>query len=137
MGQRGTDEPLGTVPGGRRSSAYAIGVASPKLDTFNGYSAPQTPGPLIGVMRTIPAPSRTAPDSRHCTSASCRHASRTAKKPPPLHPAMSAMAPMMIAQMAKRRIPHPMRERMRVRLLTLLQGLALGGAVSWALAAYG
>ena len=41
--------------------------------------APQTPGPSICLTRTTPAPSLTAPDLRHCTSASCRQVSRCAK----------------------------------------------------------
>src|SRR3954470_17479990 len=72
--------------GGRNSSAKPkLPLASPSAATFSGYSAPQTPGPEIGLIRTRSAFSFTAPDLRHATSASARHGSRSAdwKKPRP------------------------------------------------------
>jgi hypothetical protein len=50
---------------------------SPSAETFNGKSAPQTPGPSIGWIWTTPLPIFTAPDFRQETSASCRQAARS------------------------------------------------------------
>src|SRR5262245_63239493 len=78
----------------------------------------------MGSRRTMPAPSLTAPALRHATSASCRHASRSAKKPPPVQPASSATAPTSAELPQYQRLPHAMGGRMRCRLLTVLQRLA-------------
>ena len=42
------------------------------------FPAPQMPGPVMGDIRTNDGPSLTRPDLRQATSASCRHASRSA-----------------------------------------------------------
>ena len=78
--------------GGRRSSPNASGMLIPNDDTFNGKSAPQAPGPLIGSMRTFPTLSLTAPELRQAISASRRQGSRSAKKRP-LQPASTASEP--------------------------------------------
>src|SRR3984893_858282 len=72
--------------GGRISSAKPkLPLLSPSAATLSGYSAPQTPGPEIGLIRTNSAFSLTAPDFRHAISASARHGSRSAdgKNPRP------------------------------------------------------
>src|SRR5262244_2751731 len=84
------------------------------------------PGPLIAFMRTMPGPSLTAPESRHCTSASRRHGSRSANQPPPLQPASRPRTPRRMKPTRYQRTPHAMRPRMRWSLLTILQGF--GGA---------
>src|SRR5262249_55396766 len=81
---------------------------SPKVDTLSGKSAPHTPGPRIGRMRTMPAPSLTVPALRHCTSASWRHGARSAKKPPPLHPANAPRRPRTMEPTRYQRTPHAM-----------------------------
>src|ERR1700756_440301 len=60
-------------------------LLSPSAETLSGNSAPQTPGPEIGSIRTRSALSFTAPDFRHATSASARHGSRSSnwKNPRP------------------------------------------------------
>src|SRR5260370_29980738 len=76
------------LAGGRRSSAKPkLPLPSPSAATLSGYSAPQTPGPEIGLIRTNSALSFTAPDFRHATSASARHGSRSAVKNPRPQPA--------------------------------------------------
>src|SRR6267143_1462090 len=73
---------------GRGSSANPkLPLLSPSAATLSGYSAPQTPGPEIGLIRTSSALSLTAPDFRHATSASARHGSRSAVKNPRPQPA--------------------------------------------------
>src|SRR5277367_6426483 len=76
-------------PGGRRSSSAKpkLPLLSPNAATLSGNSAPQTPGPEIGLIRTRSGPSFTAPDFRHATSASARHGSRSSEKNPRPHPA--------------------------------------------------
>src|SRR5688500_4272167 len=59
----------------------------PSAATFNGYSAPQAPGPEIGEIRASVALSFTAPDFMQAASASARQASRSAVKKPPPQPA--------------------------------------------------
>src|SRR6202022_1991820 len=74
------------LAGGRNSSAKPkLPLLSPSAATLSGYSAPQTPGPDIGSIRTSSAFSLTAPDFRHAISASARHGSRSAdwKNPRP------------------------------------------------------
>src|ERR1019366_5376335 len=74
------------LPGGRSSSAKPkLPLLSPSAATLSGNSAPQTPGPEIGSIRTSSAFSLTAPDFRHAISASARHGSRPAdsKNPRP------------------------------------------------------
>src|SRR3954463_15940713 len=75
------------LAGGRRLSSAKpnVPLLSPSAATFSGYSAPQTPGPEIGLIRTSSAFSLTAPDFRQASSASARHGSRSAdwKKPRP------------------------------------------------------
>src|SRR4030081_1679668 len=74
------------LAGGRRSSAKPkLLLLSPSAATLSGYSAPQTPGPEIGLIRTSSAFSLTAPDFRQAISASARHGSRSAdwKSPRP------------------------------------------------------
>src|ERR1700694_3931068 len=68
------------VPGGRRSSSAKpkLLLLSPSAATLSGYSAPHTPGPEIGLIRTSSAFSLTAPDFRHAISASVRHGSLSA-----------------------------------------------------------
>src|SRR6267154_4081392 len=75
--------------GGRKSSSAKPNEpeASPSAATFSGYSAPHTPGPEIGSIRTTSRLSLTAPDFRHATSASARHGSRSAEKNPRPQPA--------------------------------------------------
>src|SRR6202035_2942278 len=77
------------APGGRRSSSANPNelLLSPSAATLSGNSAPQTPGPEIGSIRTISALSFTAPDFRHAISASARHGSRSAWKNPLPQPA--------------------------------------------------
>ena len=76
------------LAGGRRSSAYPrLPLASPSAATLSGNSAPQTPGPAIGSMRTSSAVSFTAPDFRHAFSASALQGSRSAVKKPRPQPA--------------------------------------------------
>ena len=67
---------IGQTVGGRGSSANPSGLVSPRASTFRGKSAPQIPGPSIGRSSAMPGPSLTAPDLRHCSSASRRHGSR-------------------------------------------------------------
>src|SRR5881394_4385359 len=75
------------LAGGRRLSSAKpkLPPLSPSAATLSGYSAPQTPGPEIGLIRTRSAVSLTAPDFRHAISASARHGSRSAdwKNPRP------------------------------------------------------
>src|SRR6202158_2147073 len=74
------------LPGGRSSSANPnVALLSPSAATLSGYSAPQTPGPEIGSIRTSSAFSLTAPDFRQAISASARHGSRSSdwKNPRP------------------------------------------------------
>src|SRR3954453_14303679 len=86
MGQRGWSLPM--LPGGRNSSAKPkLPLLSPSAATLSGYSAPQTPGPEIGLIRTSSGVSLTAPDFRHAISASARHGSRSAEKNPRPQPA--------------------------------------------------
>src|SRR5713101_5797281 len=73
-------------------------------------------------MRTMPAPSLIAPDSRHCTSASCRHGSRSANMLPPLQPASTPRTPRTTEPTRYQRTPEAMIGRMRWTLLTTLQG---------------
>src|ERR1700744_1344194 len=77
------------VPGGRRSSSEKPKLAelSPSAKTFKGMSAPQAPGPEIGLIRTRSGPSLTTPDFRQAISASARHGSRSSEKNPRPHPA--------------------------------------------------
>src|SRR3954463_16821366 len=72
------------LPGGRSSSSAKpkLPALSPSAATLSGYSAPQTPGPEIGLIRTNSALSFTAPDFRQAISASVRHGSRSAEKNP-------------------------------------------------------
>src|SRR6266705_548369 len=72
------------VVGGRglSSAKPTLPLLSPSAATLSGYSAPQTPGPEIGLIRTNSALSLTAPDFRHAISASARHGSRSAVKNP-------------------------------------------------------
>ena len=68
------------IAGGRRLSSAKpkLLMFSPSAATFSGYSAPHTPGPAIGSIRTSSALSLTAPDFRQAISASARHGSRSA-----------------------------------------------------------
>ena len=70
---------------------------SPSNDTLSGKSAPHMPGPSIGSIRTTPAPSLTAPDCRHVTSASCRQEARSPKcrklRPQPASASSSSAPP--------------------------------------------
>src|SRR6266567_1334008 len=77
------------VVGGRglSSAKPTLPLLSPSAATLSGYSAPQTPGPEIGLIRTSSAFSLTAPDFRHAISASARHGSRSADKNPRPQPA--------------------------------------------------
>src|ERR1700676_1306677 len=75
-------------PGGLSSSAKPkLELLSPRAATLSGYSAPQAPGPEIGLIRTRSGPSLTAPDFRHAISASARHGSRSPEKNPRPQPA--------------------------------------------------
>src|SRR5215470_8518686 len=91
VGQRGGSASFGMLDGGRGSSK-ASGPPTPSDDTFNGKSAPQAPGPLIGSIRTLPAPSLTEPEVKHAISASLRQDSRSPKNRP-LQPANTASEP--------------------------------------------
>src|SRR3981189_1504630 len=77
------------VVGGRGLSTAkpTLPLLSPSAATLSGYSAPQTPGPEIGLIRITSALSLTAPDFRHAISASARHGSRSAEKNPRPQPA--------------------------------------------------
>src|SRR5436189_2018024 len=77
------------VVGGRglSSAKPTLPPLSPSAATLSGYSAPQTPGPEIGLIRTSSAVSLTTPDFRHAISASARHGSRSAEKNPRPQPA--------------------------------------------------
>src|SRR3982074_2596130 len=77
------------LAGGRRLSSAKpkLLLLSPSAATLSGYSAPQTPGPEIGLIRTSSAFSLTAPDFRQAISASARHGSRPAEKNPRPQPA--------------------------------------------------
>src|SRR5580693_7825216 len=68
--------------GGRRSSSAKpkLPLLSPNAATLSGNSAPQIPGPEIGLMRTTSALSLTAPDFRHAISASARRGSAVADR---------------------------------------------------------
>ena len=76
-------------PEGRNSSfrKLKLPLLSPNTATLSGNSAPQTPGPEIGLIRTSSALSLTAPDFKQAISASARHGSRSAEKNPRPHPA--------------------------------------------------
>src|SRR5262249_33940149 len=105
----GGEAELPPIPaGGLSSSAYPKGALSPRLDTLKGTSAPHIPGPRMGSRRTMPAPSLTVPALRHASSASCRHASRSAKKPPPVQPASTASTPTSAELPQYQRLPHAM-----------------------------
>src|ERR1700722_5818727 len=73
------------LAGGRRSSSANPNepLLSPSAATLSGNSAPQTPGPEIGSIRTRSALSWTAPDFRHAISASARHGSRSSDQKNP------------------------------------------------------
>src|SRR3954463_14467626 len=74
--------------GGRNSSAKPkLPLLSPSAATFNGNSAPQMPGPEIGLIRISSGVSLTAPDFKQAISASARHGSRSAEKNPRPQPA--------------------------------------------------
>ena len=103
----------------RRNSRAAL--PSPRAETRSGKSAPHMPGPRIALMRTMPAPSLTVPALMHCTSASCRHGSRSAKKLPPLQPASTPRTPRTTKPTRNQRTPHAMTRTMRWTLLTTLQ----------------
>src|SRR6202040_2972257 len=76
-------------PGGRglSSAKPTLPLLSPSAATLSGYSAPQTPGPEIGLIRTSSAFSLTTPDFRHAISASARPRSRSSEKNPRPQPA--------------------------------------------------
>src|SRR6202163_904251 len=76
-------------PGGRGTSSAKpkLPLLSPSAATLSGYSAPQMPGPEIGLIRARSAFSLTAPDFRQAISASARHGSRSAEKNPRPQPA--------------------------------------------------
>src|SRR5262245_5456575 len=75
--------------GGRRLSSAKpkLEELSPKAATLSGKSAPQTPGPEIGEIRTRSGVSFTTPDFRQAISASARQGSRSAWKKPRPQPA--------------------------------------------------
>src|SRR6266513_6445729 len=77
------------LAGGRRLSSAKpnVPLLSPSAATLSGYSAPQTPGPEIGLIRTSSPFSLMAPDFRQAISASARHGSRSAEKNPRPQPA--------------------------------------------------
>src|ERR1700742_1133701 len=69
------------------SAKPKLAELSPSAETFKGKSAPQTPGPEIGLIRTRSGPSLTAPDFKQAISASARPGSRSSDQNPWPQPA--------------------------------------------------